>query len=1560
MTTEINTPLFHLTNLPAGRVDGLPEYIPSRGEHLEVVGDTVYWMRNGLLFRKLSYSSEEVICAHFTEFNYLENTTDKRAVVVILWDMAYIYFANGQSYTMSMPFVVKRAFSCQKGLILERDLSSEEVRPGYEEGSIPKFFTLFDPILDLGLVVSSSTSAISPAEELAFLGSSSHSSICLTFNSREKILNIYHTRFLSHSKSKTDGLNRRHSSRRRSSSMIQRPSHESESNDVSDMSALEQRLSFSRSDITSAMDRMGTADVGVDGVHELASTGFDISTMRKEVILTLLESVPYSTELDGLKVFSLVYQDQEALAILNKTDRSASVIFFNRSSGPVGVPSSEETYSFPAQDITTIKGALEDEPCMLIVLTPEGDGSIFHPFLNIQSPKIAFPSSWGGVRALVSSHQDTFMVETETNEYKSMSVPLEPSDELTQFCFSSLETLLDALSMEYLRFIWLGAMSLDESLDEWTAFGATVLNCLIDFEGSTFLVDCNGGTDYTEDPDLSSRIAEICRMNSIAYQVRQSAIGTQLDFKDVKSFVVMCLHIAREELKLNITARSQVDKLGSLLAWIVNLAGWSQSWASYYYEEEVMRYIVVKGKLFYNVFGLCANKLGVGLLDCQQPMEEPPNIFATLFSQLKPPIIPFIPLSEITNGNSEAETGLIPRIIATIEIFKRLGNPEHEHSEILDLLMQLDVSQNTLRQLPEGIQVPIQEVLSRLKPLGNEEWCNEAFELLERYDLKYFHTEKLRPQMAVTSIKENPKDIRTITQSVQEQDTLSAWDGQSEADRLAISRLIFSEDRRFYEVSKLLQSSRVQIATLIPSPDWSEHEHLQQQQELFKSTALRAFSVSLGRAALFYSARRPLVTERYAIPRINFTLVIKPSNSTVSLQKMFLSDENVAWGYFHNGISAGLSVSRQATHISGSWIVFNKPSTLTSQHAGFLLGLGLNGHLKKLEEWHIYNYLGPKHTHTSVALLIGMSASHLGSMNTKLTKVLSVHVAALLPVGSNDLYVSMLVQTAGLIGIGLLYFNTQHRRMTEILLAEISTNARNWNDDSKKDEGYRLAAGMSLGLVNLGKGTDLKGLNDMHIVERLLELAVVSKDVQSPEVLDSAVPGAIIALAFVFMKTHNETVVRKIDVPDTEQRFDYIRPDFLLLRTLTKHLIQWDYVGKNIDWVEANIPAVLLKKYKVENIKTLDSDQMSYFNILGGLCFAMGLRYVSTGDEEVKQTLLHYLDWVMKMCELPIINTDQKLVKRSIMNVQCLISLSVSIVMVSSGDLDVFRRLRMLYARTKKEQPFGNFMANQTAMGLLFMGGGQYALSNSSFSIACLIMAFYPLFPSTLQDNRAHLQALRHFWVLAAEPRCLVTREITSQTPCNVDIEISLKNSTEIIRKTAPCVIPQLDIISTITTISNEYYPIHLDFEANSTLVDKFKRDQNIYVSKMSTTETGNAMLEILRKSTDDNQEDRNDESKNWLSNVLSQLGLNKLEKGLVLPTKDIPAESYLDATVVDMKLTLESMAKHPKNKEDLWNLRILFAFAEKYRPEEDLRFVSRPTIDKLKVDLWRFKSQLT
>ena len=45
--------------------------------------------------------------------------------------------------------------------------------------------------------------------------------------------------------------------------------------------------------------------------------------------------------------------------------------------------------------------------------------------------------------------------------------------------------------------------------------------------------------------------------------------------------------------------------------------------------------------------------------------------------------------------------------------------------------------------------------------------------------------------------------------------------------------------------------------------------------------------------------------------------------------------------------------------LESSWILFNKAKseTLTNEHAGFLMGQGLNGHLAKLATLNVHDYL---------------------------------------------------------------------------------------------------------------------------------------------------------------------------------------------------------------------------------------------------------------------------------------------------------------------------------------------------------------------------------------------------------------------------------------------------------------------------------------------------------------------------------------------------------------------------------------------------------------------------
>ena len=74
--------------------------------------------------------------------------------------------------------------------------------------------------------------------------------------------------------------------------------------------------------------------------------------------------------------------------------------------------------------------------------------------------------------------------------------------------------------------------------------------------------------------------------------------------------------------------------------------------------------------------------------------------------------------------------------------------------------------------------------------------------------------------------------------------------------------------------------------------------------------------------------------------------------------------------------------------------------------------------------------------------------------------------------------------------------------------------------------------------------------------------------------IDVTSSGATLALAFMFMKTHNRSVADRIQIPDTQFLLDFIRPDFLLLRIVSHSLIMWDGIEPTKEWVESKSPPV--------------------------------------------------------------------------------------------------------------------------------------------------------------------------------------------------------------------------------------------------------------------------------------------------------------------------------------------------------------------------------------------------
>lgn len=763
------------------------------------------------------------------------------------------------------------------------------------------------------------------------------------------------------------------------------------------------------------------------------------------------------------------------------------------------------------------------------------------------------------------------------------------------------------------------------------------------------------------------------------------------------------------------------------------------------------------------------------------------------------------------------------------------------------------------------------------------------------------------------------------------------------------------------EATAIVNTSKPTIARVKSLPTWSESELLEAQKEHAQMLAYRTLAIPSGRGLIYFSARVPLLTQKWHLPGFNLSCVMKPDNNTVNADKAAFSEEKIGWAFFHSGVSAGLSISRDAKGIDTSWILYNKPiPDLNNRHAGFLLALGLNGHLKTLAKWVAFKYLTPKHNMTSIGLLLGLAASYIGTMDSLITRLLSVHVTRMLPPGAAELNLSPLTQTTGIMGIGLLYCNTQHRRMSEIMVSEIEHIDTEIDEEPLRNEGYRLAAGFALGFINLGKGSDLRGLHDMRLTERLLALAAGSKKVDLTHVLDKATAAAVVAIALIFMKSENQVLARKIDVPDSLLQFDYVRPDIFLLRTLARHLIMWNTIDPSSAWIKRNLPESYRHRGSLESSTTLTSLDLPFYNIITGLCFSIALRFAGSASFPVRDMLLHYLDQFMRICRLDANTFDKKLTRNTVRNCQDLLGLSVATVMAGTGDLMVFRRLRSMHGRDDSETPYGSHLAAHLAIGALFLGGGTFTFGTSNLAIAALVVAFYPIFPSNVQDNKSHLQAFRHFWVMAAEPRCLVARDIDTNQPVSVPIIITTRSGVQTKRHT-PCLLPELDQIRDVRTDSPEYWNIVLDLQKNETHIAAFKSKQTIYVRRRpahdATTSPFQSTLQALNDANTSTPH-----ALEWIFELPAFASLTIAERALVLPPNhggatDVHAGT--SETVVDARLVLEHATLESGKKDRLLGLRLLFDWADQATSEgRDVQWIRREVVERLKAKVWMMASE--
>ena len=620
-----------------------------------------------------------------------------------------------------------------------------------------------------------------------------------------------------------------------------------------------------------------------------------------------------------------------------------------------------------------------------------------------------------------------------------------------------------------------------------------------------------------------------------------------------------------------------------------------------------------------------------------------------------------------------------------------------------------------LRQCKEAPYYPVENDAPKKAVLQLQPWPTSVLKLIGRNDLSahLVHLDTSHKKCSDGKKRGTAGRDSSNSHSTIQRDKSASLDGLTEIEEEAC-RLRFSEDDRVHEVCRLLRSSAGVYLRLEKAPEVSDLDYRHKLQMRLLVLCRRSLACPVGRGALTLGSLTPLMAEALPCPPLSLSGRIPPNNTPLLLHTSTAPKDLSLWPQFHNGVAAGLRVSYlqdlgsrnpslklsqsegargqragSASTVTRNWIIYNRTATAddSSFHAGVLLALGLQGHLRVLSVTDICDYLTQGNQPTTIALLVGLPSSRLGTADPLLSKTLCLHVPSLLPPQHWDIEILPQVQTAALIGLGLLYCNSGHRLMTEFLLAELGRRPTADRDRGDCREAVSFAAAWALGVVLLGRGkakrsgstlsTDkssiggMGGLTDLCIEDRLYQhleggkrppdsnlfphagapqgdghaAGGRSSRVMEGDKLNTGItgPGAAVALGLIYIRSGNEEICSRLALPHTAFALDSVRPDLLLYRAVSRCLILWDAVEPTSAWIDSQVPEAIIRSLFPSQIipgdhipgkrrdtrGKVDLDPRSalavYLNIITGYCWGMGLVYAGTAHEGARDTLLEKL-----------------------------------------------------------------------------------------------------------------------------------------------------------------------------------------------------------------------------------------------------------------------------------------------------------------------------------------------
>lgn len=433
---------------------------------------------------------------------------------------------------------------------------------------------------------------------------------------------------------------------------------------------------------------------------------------------------------------------------------------------------------------------------------------------------------------------------------------------------------------------------------------------------------------------------------------------------------------------------------------------------------------------------------------------------------------------------------------------------------IWNMVRRQDVSVNHLNRPSVG---PLSAPGGGYLEVGTFTVDEEVYALNEHY-IKYKCFENIQQQSRRHATLGSPHAAAEVPQTVATVDSASNAtvgitdpdsDGLQSVERVAYEWR-FTEDERMHEVCRLVRSSRAHYLKLEKTPETTAAANdiaafRTRQQYKLLSLCRRALCLSIGRGMITLGSLNPQLAETMPIPPLPLFGRTPPNNSLVYLDTSSAPPALTRWPEFHNAVAACLRLSSidgsaslcsvgvassKGGNVTKSWVQYVKASNVapvmgannqtgskTNTLAGILLALGLMRNLGVLSTHDILDYLTMGNETISVGVLIGLSATKLGTQDALFTKTLCLHMPSLLPAplqagggagATGDVEISALVQTAALAGFGLLYCESCNRQIIEFLLGEVSQPANSNHLESR--ESLCLTASWALGMILLGRG----------------------------------------------------------------------------------------------------------------------------------------------------------------------------------------------------------------------------------------------------------------------------------------------------------------------------------------------------------------------------------------------------------------------------------------------------------------------------------------------------------